>query len=95
VDFGYGFASRDHCGAQTPPALDYRLANRERMAEDSKQDDVPDDRRNALIGMGVVLLLVVAGWLLVHWIRDTSRVQDCVMSGRTNCAPIQATAPDR
>lgn len=65
------------------------------MTRDPDKDDVPDDRRNALIGMGVVLLLVVAGWLLVHWIRDTSRVQDCVMSGRTNCAPIEATAPSR
>jgi hypothetical protein len=63
------------------------------MAEDPNQDDVPDDRRGALIGLGVVLLLVVAGWLLVHWIRDTSRVQDCVMSGRTNCAPIEAAEP--
>jgi hypothetical protein len=58
------------------------------MTEDPDRDDAPDDRRNALIGLGVALLLVVAGWLLVHWIRDTSRVQDCVMSGRTNCAPV-------
>ena len=65
------------------------------MAADPDRDDPPDDRRNALIGLGVVLLLVVAGWLLVHWIRDTSRVQDCVMSGRTNCAPIEAAESGR
>lgn len=36
----------------------------------------------------VVALLVLGGLLLVHILRDNSRLQDCVMSGRTNCAPI-------
>lgn len=65
------------------------------MTEDPEHDDVPDDRRGALIGLGVVLLLVVVGWLLVHVLRDTSRVQDCAMSGRTNCAPVEEADPGR
>ena len=65
------------------------------MADDSKEDNEPDDRRGALIGLGVVLLLVVVGWLLVHVLRDTSRVQDCAMSGRTNCAPVEASDSGR
>jgi hypothetical protein len=60
------------------------------MVEDPGQDDDPDGRRKALIGLGVVVLLVVVGWLLFHVLRNVSRVQDCVMSGRTNCAPIEA-----
>jgi len=65
------------------------------MADDPKQDDARDDRRGALIGLGVVVLLVVVGWFVVHALRDTSSVQDCVMAGRTNCAPVETTEPGR
>ena len=50
----------------------------------------PDPRRGALIGLAIVILLVLGGLVLVHVLRDTGRLQDCVMSGRTNCAPIEA-----
>jgi hypothetical protein len=36
----------------------------------------------------VVVLLVMVGLFLVHVLRDMSKVQDRVMQGRTNCAPI-------
>jgi hypothetical protein len=37
----------------------------------------------------VVILLVLGGLVLTHVLRQAARLQDCVMSGRTNCAPIQ------
>ncbi len=49
---------------------------------------VPDPRRAALVGLLVTLLLVLGGVLLVHVLGRAARLQDCVMSGRTNCAPI-------
>ncbi len=52
----------------------------------------PDGRRGAVIGLLVVVLVVLGGLALAHVLRSMSRVQDCVMSGRTNCAPI-STAP--
>ena len=52
----------------------------------------PDSRRRALIGLLVIVLLVVGGLLLVHALRRMSQIQDCAMSGRTNCAPIDSTA---
>ena len=48
----------------------------------------PDPRRAALIGLLVTALLVAGGVYLVHVLRQMSEVQDCVMSGRTNCAPV-------
>ena len=36
-----------------------------------------------------VLLLVGLGYFLTGKLREMSRIQDCVMSGRTNCAPIE------
>jgi hypothetical protein len=50
----------------------------------------PDSRRVALVGM-----LVALGLILVKVLGDTGRLQDCVMSGRTNCAPIETPPADR
>ena len=49
----------------------------------------PDSRGPALIGLLIALLLVIGGVLLIHVLRRAGRLQDCVMSGRTDCAPIE------
>jgi hypothetical protein len=48
-----------------------------------------DPRRTAAIGLVVIVFLVIVGLFLIHVLRDMSKVQDCAMQGRTNCAPIQ------
>jgi hypothetical protein len=54
-------------------------------------DDGADERRSAaLIGLIIVLALAIAGVVLVRELREKSRLEDCLMSGRTNCAPIEA-----
>jgi hypothetical protein len=63
---------------------------------DGKQDGKqPDSRRAALLGLLVALLLVAVGWVLVRVLGNAGRLQDCVMSGRTNCAPIDSNEPER
>jgi len=60
----------------------------------SKGEDpgVPrDSRRAALVGLIVTLLLVTGGVVLVHVLGRAAKLQDCVMSGRTNCAPIEVS----
>ena len=48
----------------------------------------PGSRRGALAALIVVAVLLAGGlWLMQH-LRATAALQDCVMSGRTNCAPI-------
>jgi uncharacterized membrane protein len=49
----------------------------------------PDPRRAAAMGLIVIVLLVIVGLFLIHVLRDMSKVQDCAMQGRTNCAPIR------
>jgi hypothetical protein len=58
-------------------------------------DDDPDPnlRRRALIGLLLVALLVIGGLLLSRVLRNVGRLQDCVLSGRTNCAPIDTSKP--
>jgi hypothetical protein len=46
--------------------------------------------RAALLGLAIVLLLVFVCLYLYYTLRDMSQRQDCVMQGRTNCAPIES-----
>jgi len=48
-----------------------------------------------VVGLILVLMLVLGGLLLEHILSDSSRLQDCVMQGRTNCAPIDSTSTGR
>jgi hypothetical protein len=55
----------------------------------------PDDhydgggnRRGALIGLVVAALLVIAGYYLMDALRNQGKMEDCLMSGRSNCAPL-------
>jgi hypothetical protein len=42
-------------------------------------------RRGAVVGLILVLLLVVGGLLLTRVLRGMSQLQDCALSGRSNC----------
>ncbi len=52
----------------------------------------PESRRGAVIGLILVLALVAVGCFLVEALRKNANLQDCVMSGRTNCAPLDVPA---
>jgi hypothetical protein len=51
-------------------------------------DDEPPRRSRAVIGLILMAVLVVAAVYLVHALREESQREDCLMEGRTNCAPI-------
>jgi hypothetical protein len=53
-------------------------------------DDEGEARRTAaLMGVVVILSLAIAALTLVRELRKESRLEDCLLSGRTNCAPIE------
>ena len=66
-----------------------------RNEQQQREPRQPDPRRAGLIGMLVALLLVIAGLILVKMLGDAGRLQDCVLSGRTNCAPMDTAPPQR
>lgn len=54
-----------------------------------KRDDDEDDRiTSSLAGLAVILLLAVLALTLMRRIGTATALEDCVMSGRTNCALI-------
>jgi hypothetical protein len=48
------------------------------------------NRTPALAGLVVALLLLALGWWLVRELTAASKMQDCLMSGRSNCNVIQS-----
>ncbi len=51
-------------------------------------DSQNSSQRRSLIALGVVVVLFVVGWILAHELYANGKIEDCVMSGRTNCVPI-------
>ncbi len=55
------------------------------MTADNHDDG---NRRGPLVALGVVVLLFAVGWFLARELYTNGKLEDCLMSGRTNCAPI-------
>jgi hypothetical protein len=48
-----------------------------------------DNRRGATAGLIIAVVLLAVGAWLAHDLTAASKMQDCVMSGRTNCNVIE------
>jgi hypothetical protein len=55
----------------------------------SRDDDGEARRTAALMGLIVILSLAIIGVILVKELRAKAALEDCLMSGRSNCAPIE------
>jgi hypothetical protein len=54
---------------------------------DNRRDN--GNRRSALLAIAAVAVLAAIGWYLAHALSRSARLQDCLLSGRTNCAPLE------
>ena len=60
------------------------------MRQHRAQDDHDAERRTAaLMGFIVILVLAIAGVVLVRELGKKASLEDCLMAGRRNCAPIE------
>ena len=50
-----------------------------------RRSDTPNTRRGALVGLVIILLLVIGGLLLTRVLHGMAQLQDCALSGRSNC----------
>ncbi len=54
--------------------------------------DPDEERRRTRTNVAALIfaaVLIAIGWLLVRQLGASGRMEDCLMSGRTNCAPIK------
>jgi hypothetical protein len=51
-------------------------------------DDGGDRQRGVILGVVAAVVIVVLGFLLVWKMWQNEKLQECVLSGRRDCAPI-------
>jgi hypothetical protein len=49
-------------------------------------------RRGAVAGLAIAVALLAVGIWLAHQLTAASKMQDCLMSGRTNCNAVDPAA---
>jgi hypothetical protein len=49
----------------------------------------PENRGPAMAGLAIAVVLLLVGLWLAHELTSASKMQDCLMSGRTNCNVIE------
>ena len=57
------------------------------MADD---DDDRGTQRGAVIGFVLVVGILAVSLWVAYELHASSKMQDCLMSGRSNCAPIES-----
>jgi hypothetical protein len=85
-----GWTSPDDAAGDASPVGD--LA---KFEQDEPADDYRQRMRMNVVGLVVTIALMVAGIWLVATLAQMQRNQDCFLSGRRNCAPIENPANER
>jgi hypothetical protein len=52
-------------------------------------DDQGGSAWRKIVGLGLIVALVAGMLFVVQQLRHAAAIQDCVASGRRNCAPIE------
>ena len=94
-----GAAARVETAGLGTPARRSRRTRRFRTSGSTKAGEYDDNYRHRMMvnlaALGFTAVLAVAGVWLVMQLADLRKNQDCVLSGRRNCAPIDVKALER
>ena len=64
------------------------------LPDDRDRPQEPESRRSAVIGLLVIMGLLLAAFVLTQILGGMTRLQDCALSGRSNCGDSsQGRAP--
>src|SRR5581483_9722283 len=71
-----------------PPPACHMIEDPMSQPEASKR---PPPRRGAIVGLALIAALILAGLILSHLLGRAARLQDCVLSGRSDCVAPDAS----
>jgi hypothetical protein len=54
----------------------------------TEEEDPKASPWRAVVGLGLIVVLVLGVLFVMHELQHAAAIQDCVSSGRTNCVPI-------
>jgi hypothetical protein len=60
-------------------------------ADDPPESEEPPANPFGLVPVLIILALIAVGFFVAFRLHEVSTLQDCVMSGRKNCAPVDTT----
>jgi ferric-dicitrate binding protein FerR (iron transport regulator) len=66
-----------------------------KYSRDSDEDNFRHRMKVNLLAFAVLALIVACGVWLANTMAEMRKNQDCVLTGRTNCAPIQVPSESR
>jgi hypothetical protein len=64
------------------------MADEEQSPPDRKEEPPSGPPRGALVALLLVVALIGAFMFVMHRLTEAGKLQDCIASGRLNCAPI-------
>ena len=70
-----------------------RFSYRITEAELQERADAEQRRSSGLVGIAITLALLVAGLFLVQKLHHVSIIEDCMLSGRSNCDALVIAHP--
>jgi hypothetical protein len=79
----------DSSKAENAKPTDPKPANSKPASSKPRSPQSRESNTPAVAGLAIAAVLLVVGLWLAHELRAASKMQDCVLSGRTNCNEIQ------
>ncbi len=52
-------------------------------------DEEPPNHRATMMGVLAVVILLALSWWVTHALYVSGKTEDCLMSGRSNCAEVR------
>jgi hypothetical protein len=55
------------------------------LLDEQDDEQIANRQTSSLVGIVITLVLLIVGLFLVHQLRSTAAIEDCLMAGRSNC----------